>query len=99
MSTTKEQMRPLNTTDGWENIVNINAMQRASARERVAARKKERRLKKMWLSVCVMATIAITFLILSITGAMDGWLATILVLAMDLIGCFLLGRYVEAKKG
>ena len=92
-------MRPLNTNDGWENIVNANAMQKASARERVAAKKRERRLRKLWLSVCGATGIGITFLILGSTGACDGWLAAAVMSVSVMAGSFLLGRFVEAKRG
>ena len=95
---TYEQMRPLNTTDGWENIVNGNAVMRSSARERVAAWKRERRLMKLRIASCVMAAIGITFVILGATGAVIDWLATAVSLSSTMAGCFLLGRYVEAKK-
>ena len=93
-----ETMKPLNTTDGWENIVNHNAMHRASARERVAARKRERKLRKLWLSICAMATLSLTFVILGVAGAVVGWLALPVSIVLDMAGCYLLGRYVEMKK-
>ena len=94
-----ELNRTLNTTDGWENIVNGNAVVRSSARERIAARKKERRLNKLWLSACVMATISFTFVILGATGAVSDWLATAVSMTLAMAGCFQIGRYMEAKKG
>ena len=98
MSNTNENARYLNTDDGWDEIVNENAKQRISARERVAARKRERKLRKLWLSVCVLATIGITYVILGLTGAVAGWLAMAVAIVVDMLGCFLFGRYVEAKK-
>ena len=98
MSNTNENARYLNTDDGWDEIVNENAKQRISARERVAARKRERKLRKLWLSVCVLATIGITYVILGITGAIAGWLAMAVAIVVDMLGCFLFGRYVEARK-
>ena len=98
MSNTNENARYLNTDDGWEQIVSENAKQRSSARERVAARKRERKLRKLWLSVCVLATIGITYVILGITGAIAGWLAMAVAIVVDMLGCFLFGRYVEARK-
>ena len=94
----REQMRPLNTNDGWENIVNTNAMQKVSARERVAAKKRERRLRKLWLWFCGMAVIGITFLILGATGAAAEWFASAVMAVSAMAGCFLLGRFVEVKK-
>ena len=89
----------LNTTDGWESIVNGNAVMRSSARERIAARTKERRLKKLWLSTCVMSTISLTFVILGATGTVSDWLATAVSMTLAMTGCFQIGRYAEAKKG
>lgn len=89
---------PLNTTDGWENIVNANAANRSVARERVAARKLERKIKKLLMSVCVMSCTAFVFVILGATGAMAGWLATFASILCLMAGCLQLGCYLEAKK-
>ena len=89
---------PLNTDDGWENIVNANATQRSVARERVAARKLERRIRKLQMSVCVLGASAIAFVVLGAAGAVAGWLATIAAVLCLAAGCFQFGRYVEAKK-
>ena len=94
-----ETMNTLNTTAGWENIVNTNCIQRASARERVAARKRMRRIKKLWLATCGLATISLAFVILGATGATAGWLATVIAIGSLVSASVLLGRYVEAKKG
>lgn len=98
MTTTKEQMKPLNTTDGWEDLVNSNCAQRRAANERLAARNRVRRLKKLWIKACSMATIALTFVILGATGGVAGWLATVLSIGATMTGCFLVGRYMELKK-
>lgn len=90
--------RPLNTTDGWENIVNANAAQRSTARERVAARKMERRIRKLLTSVCVTAGLGIAFVILGVTGAMVSWLAAAVAVLCLMAGCLQLGCYLEAKK-
>lgn len=94
-----EQMKKLNTTDGWENIVNANAMQRGSARERVAAKKKARRLRKLWLGASGIAILGLTFVILGVTGAVADWLGSLVSVASVTASSFVLGRYVEAKKG
>lgn len=91
--------KELNTTDGWEYIVNGNAVMRASARERVAARKRERRIKKLWLATCGFATISITVVILGATGAMAAWLATVISVGCLVSASILFGQYVEVKKG
>lgn len=93
-----ETMRMLNTTDGWEEIVNGNAVLRASARERVAARKRERKIKKLWLTTCGLATISLTFVILGVAGAVAGWLATAISVGCLVSASTLFGRYVEVKK-
>lgn len=95
---TYEQMKPLNTTDGWENIVNGNAVMRSVARERVAARKRERRLMKLRTVSCVMAVIGIAFVILGATGTVSDWFVSVVSISATMAGCFLLGRYVEAKR-
>jgi hypothetical protein len=91
-------MNPLNPTDGWEELVNGRTEQKRTARDRVAAWRRERKLKKLWLSVCLMATITITFVILGIFGAMSGWLTATVSIGTAMAGCFQLGRYMETKK-
>ena len=93
-----ENMKTLNTTDGWGNIVNTNAMQRASARERVAAWKRERKIKKLWLGTCGLAAISLAFVILGATGAVVHWLATAVSVVSLVSASILFGRYVEVKK-
>ena len=90
--------KPLNTTDGWEEIVNANAAQRSVARERVAARKRARRIRKMGLTASVMAVASIVSVILGVTGAVVGWLAMIAAVALLAASSVLTGRYLEAKK-
>ena len=94
-----EYMNTLNTTDEWEELVNGRTEQKRTARDRVAAWKRERKLKKLWLSVCLMATLTLTFVILGIVGAMSGWLTATVSVGTAMAGCFQLGRYVEVKKG
>ena len=94
----KEQMRILNTTDSWENIVNSNAVQRRSTRELVATKKRERRLRKLWLTACGLAALGLTFVILGVTGAVAGWLGSLVSVASVTAGSFVFGQYFEAKK-
>jgi uncharacterized membrane protein (DUF4010 family) len=88
----------LNTTDGWEEIVNTNAMNKALAREREDARKREHQLNKMLLKTFVLAVISLAFAILGITGAMISGLAIPAALVGLVITSILLGRYLEAQK-
>lgn len=92
------EARPLDTESGWETIVNANAANRSVARERVAARKLERKIKKLQLSVSVMAGTAFAFVILGATGAVAGWLATFASIVCLMAGCLQLGCYFEAKR-
>ena len=94
-----EQMRTLNTTDGWEAIVNGNYQQRSFAREQVAAKKRERKIKKMWLTTCGLATLSLTFVILGAVGAVAGWLTTMIAVGCLVGSSILFGRYVEVKRG
>ena len=94
-----EQKRNLNTTDGWETFVNANADQRGFARAALESLERERRLKKLWLKACGIATLGITFVILGVTGAVADWLAISVAVISLATGCFTFGRYVEAKKG
>ena len=94
-----ETMKTLNTHDGWENIINTNCIQKASARERVAARKRERKLKKLWLTTCVLATSSLTFVILGAAGAVAHWLVTAISIGCIVAASIMFGRYVEVKKG
>ena len=94
-----EKNRMLNTNDGWENIVNTNAVQRGSATAKRIAWKRERRLRKMWMTACGIATLGLTFVILGVTGAVVGWLATAVSVFAVTTGSFVFGRYVGVKKG
>ena len=85
-------------TNVWEEIVNCNAEMRSGARERVAARVRERRVRKLCLSVSAVAALGITFFILGITGALVEWLAMTTSMVLAMISCYLLGRYMEAEK-
>ena len=94
-----EQMRTLNTTDGWEEIVNGNYLQKSFAREQVAAKKRERKIKKLWLTTCGLATLSLTFVILGAVGAVAGWLTTVISVGSLVGSSILFGRYVEVKRG
>ena len=93
-----KQNRNLNITDGWETFVNANADQRVLARAAAESLNRERRLKKLWLTACGIATLGITFVILGITGAVAGWLASAIAAGSTAGACFVFGQYVEAKK-
>lgn len=90
--------KPLNTADGWENIVNTNAAQQSVARERVAARKLERKIRKLQMSVCVLSAAALAIVILGAAGAVAGWLATLAGILFLAVGCLQFGRYLEARR-
>ena len=94
-----EQKRNLNLTDGWETFVNANADQRRFERAAAESLNRERRLKQLWLRACGIATLGITFVILGVTGAVAGWLATTVAVSSIAGGSFAFGQYVEAKKG
>ena len=89
----------LNTIDGWENIVNTNAVQRGTVKVNRIAWKRECRLRKMWLTACAIATLGLTFVILGVTGAVADWLATAVSVFAVTTGSFVFGRYVGVKKG
>lgn len=91
------ETRPLNTTDGWENIVNSNAAQKSAARERVASRKRERKIKKLRTATIATAAVCILFVVLGVTGAVADWLATITAAALLVASSVLFGRYFEAR--
>lgn len=93
-----ENVRTLNTTDEWEGIVNANAMHRSLARERVAARQRAKRIGKMQNSVIGMSVACIASITLGATGAVVGWLATIVAVGCLVASSVLFGRYTEAKK-
>ena len=91
-------MKPLNTVDGWENIVNPHAAKNGTARERVAARRKERRTKKLLALACVLAMAAIVTVILGIAGAVHSAVVTIVAEAFAGTGLFVFGKYTEVRK-
>lgn len=81
-----------------ESIVNKNHDVRSFARERVATRKRIRRLRKMLIFVIAMAFVAGTTVALGIAGAVHFVLAMIVSILAVMAGCFTLGMYVEAVK-
>lgn len=94
-----EKNRMLNTTDGWENLINENAARKAN--ERMISYKivRERKLKKMWLTACGIAVLGVTYVILGVTGAVADWLASAISVGSIAGSSFVFGRYVETKKG
>ena len=93
-----ETMNTLNTTDEWERIVNANALQKASARERVAARKRSKRLRKMLNTVTGLDIACIVSLFIGATGVVADWLAVFVAVVCLVASGFVFGRYAEAKK-
>jgi hypothetical protein len=93
-----ETMNTLNTTDGWEEIVNGNYFDRASARERVAALKKERKLRKLLKAAGLSVLACIASVVLGELGIVAGWLYAIAIIVSLALTAFNLGRYVEAEK-
>ena len=93
-----ENMNTLNTNDGWEEIVNGNCIDRASARERVAAKKRERKLKKLLKAAGASLVIGIISVFLGEFGIVAGWLSTIGIAVCLTLVAFNLGRYVEVEK-
>lgn len=93
-----ENMNTLNTNDGWEEIVNQNAMHRASAKELVATKKRERKLKKLLKAAGASLVIGIISVFLGEIGIVAGWLSTIGIAVCLKLVAFNLGRYVEAEK-
>ena len=93
-----ETMNTLNTTDEWERIVNANALQKASARERVAARKRDRKTRKLLKVTFALCIGGIVTVILGCAGALAAWLTVSIAVVCLLASNHLLGRYLEAKK-
>lgn len=94
-----EQNRPLNTTDGWEDIVNTNAKRKALVRDREDMRSRERMLYKMLLKSFAFAMASLALAILGFSEAMNPGLAVPTALVSLVITCVLFGRYLEAQKG
>ena len=90
--------RELDTNNVWEEIVNCNAEMRSFSRERADARNRERRLRKLCLSISAVAALGLTFFILGITGALVEGIAMTTSMVLTMISCYLLGRYMEAEK-
>lgn len=89
----------LNTTDGWEDIVNTNAKQKALVRDREDMRNRERMLDKMLLKTFAFAMASLALAILGFIEAMNPGLAIPTALVGLVITCVLFGRYLEAQKG
>ena len=89
----------LNTTDGWESIINENAAKKAQERKILYKIERERRLRKLWLTACGIAVLGVTYVILGVTGAVADWLASVVAVGSIAGSSFVFGRYVEVKKG
>ena len=89
--------KPLNTNDGWEEIVNENAKRRVSARERVAARRIERKKRTLKASTCLLSVAALVFVVLGIAGVMAGWIAATVSIICMFVACLQFGRYLGAE--
>ena len=94
-----EKNRKLNTTDGWDKIVNENAARKAHERMVADKAERERKLKKMWMTACGIAVLGLTYVILGATGAVADWLASLVSISSIAVSSFVFGRYVETKKG
>ena len=94
-----EKNRMLNTTDGWDKIVNENAARKAYKRMAADKAKQDRKLKKMWMTACGIAVLGLTYVILGMTGAVADWLASLVSISSIAVSSFVFGRYVETKKG
>ena len=94
-----EKNRMLNTTDGWDKIVNENAARKAYKRMVADKAKRERKMKKMWMTACGIAVLGLTYVILGMTGAVADWLASLVSISSIAVSSFAFGRYVETKKG
>lgn len=96
---TNEKGRYLNTTDGWESIVNVNAKKRSQERAVAIRRERQFKMQKLWVSACGIVALGLTFVILGVTSAVQDWLATGICVASIAAGSFMFGRFVEVKKG
>lgn len=81
-----------------ESIVKKNHDIRSCTRARVAAKKRERKLKKMLTSICTFALIGVSAVVFGAIGAVHGSLASAVAVVSLTAGSFMLGRYVEAVK-
>lgn len=88
-------MTSLNTHDGWEMIVNTHAVVKQNARQRVAARKKQRKLAKNLAVVCGLAAGGILAILLGLLGAAAAWLATVVAVLCCCSSCYAFGKYRE----
>lgn len=79
-----------------ENMVNKNSDLRNCARERAAAKKLERRLKKMLMTIYAFLIAASATVLLCCIGATHIWLTCAVVMVCVMAVCFVSGMYVEA---
>jgi hypothetical protein len=79
-----------------EIMVNKNADVRSHARMRIAAKKRERRLKNMLLCSGLFAVAAIGAVALGAVGAIHALLAAVVSVFSTMAGCFTFGLYVAS---
>ena len=82
-----------------ENMVNNNSDIRSCARLRVAAKKRERRLKKMRNATLAFAFLAIAMVALGCVGAAHFILVAVVAIVSLMAACFIAGMYVQAVVG
>lgn len=81
-----------------ENMVNNNSDIRSCARYRVAAKKRERRLKKIRNAGLGLALLAIVTVALGSVDAIHPYLAAAVAVVSTMAACFAGGMYTEARK-
>lgn len=81
-----------------ERLVNENARRRSPARERIAQRRKVRRIQKLQLVTLVLASAAILITILGVAGALCDWLAITATGCCVSGACVAYGRFAEARE-
>ncbi len=89
--------KPLNTTDGWEDLV--NDVDRHNASVRIHAKIAERRRNRMIGKSINLALGAAAAAVFGATHIIAGWLAALLAILLLCGACVIAGRVFEQAKG
>lgn len=85
--------------EDFERIVNKNNDVRSYARMKAAAKRRERKLKKMITCACALAVVALSTVIFGAIGAIHCLLAVPVSVISAMAACFVFGLYMEMVRG
>ena len=87
--------RTLNTTDGWEAVV--NTLERKERVKQFHEKRKAEKLSRLAATICIQTFLAIVTGIFGLTGALVGWISAPVAFTLAALACFNSGRYCQLR--